>query len=37
VTVSGDHLYGFPSQGSDVDLRGLHLRPIEELVGLHGH
>lgn len=34
ATVSGAHLYGFPSQDSDVDLRGVHLLPIEDLVGL---
>jgi uncharacterized protein len=27
VTVSGSHLYGFPSQDSDFDLRGTHLLP----------
>lgn len=35
VTVSGAHLYGFPSAGSDVDLRGVHLLPTADLVGLH--
>ncbi|MEU2058499.1 DNA polymerase beta superfamily protein [Streptomyces bungoensis] len=25
ATVSGAHLYGFPSQDSDLDLRGAHL------------
>ncbi|WP_229758670.1 nucleotidyltransferase domain-containing protein [Peterkaempfera bronchialis] len=34
ATVSGAHLYGFPSADSDVDLRGAHLLPVEELVGL---
>jgi predicted nucleotidyltransferase len=34
VTVSGAHLYGFPSEDSDVDLRGVHLLPLEEIVGL---
>lgn len=34
ATVSGAHLYGFPSADSDVDLRGVHLLPLEELVGL---
>ncbi|MET8328985.1 nucleotidyltransferase domain-containing protein [Streptomyces sp. NPDC005181] len=34
ATVSGAHLYGFPSRDSDVDLRGVHLLPAEELVGL---
>lgn len=34
VTVSGAHLYGFPSRDSDVDLRGAHLLPVEALTGL---
>ncbi|MFG3349704.1 DNA polymerase beta superfamily protein [Streptomyces sp. NPDC048018] len=34
ATVSGAHLYGFPSRDSDVDLRGVHLLPVEALVGL---
>lgn len=31
VTVSGSHLYGFPSQDSDFDLRGTHVLPGESL------
>lgn len=34
ATVSGAHLYGFPSRDSDVDLRGVHLLPLEDLIGL---
>ncbi|MFF8615570.1 DNA polymerase beta superfamily protein [Streptomyces sp. NPDC015350] len=34
ATVSGAHLYGFPSRDSDVDLRGVHLLPAEDLLGL---
>ncbi|GHE59645.1 nucleotidyltransferase domain-containing protein [Streptomyces capitiformicae] len=34
ATVSGAHLYGFPSRDSDVDLRGVHVLPTAELVGL---
>lgn len=34
VTVSGAHLYGFPSADSDFDLRGVHLLPIESVIGL---
>ncbi|NBE54625.1 nucleotidyltransferase domain-containing protein [Streptomyces sp. YC537] len=34
ATVSGAHLYGFPSRDSDVDLRGTHLLPAAALVGL---
>ena len=34
VTVSGAHLYGFPSRDSDYDLRGVHVLPADEVVGL---
>lgn len=34
VSVSGAHLYGFPSADSDVDLRGAHLLPVPALLGL---
>jgi predicted nucleotidyltransferase len=34
ATISGAHLYGFPSADSDFDLRGIHLLPIEQVVGL---
>src|SRR3954464_9087866 len=34
VTVSGAHLYGFPSPDSDFDLRGVHVLPVREVVGL---
>ncbi|MEO0853967.1 MAG: nucleotidyltransferase domain-containing protein, partial [Cyanobacteria bacterium J06648_11] len=34
VTVSGAHLYGFPSPDSDVDLRGVHLLPLTDVIGL---
>ncbi|MFI7342671.1 DNA polymerase beta superfamily protein [Streptomyces sp. NPDC050085] len=34
ATVSGAHLYGFPSRDSDVDLRGVHLLPAQALLGL---
>lgn len=34
AAVSGAHLYGFPSEDSDVDLRGVHLLPAADLVGL---
>lgn len=34
ATVSGAHLYGFPSRDSDVDLRGVHLLPVGALIGL---
>src|SRR5882762_9141789 len=35
ATISGAHLYGFPSPDSDFDLRGVHVLPLEEVVGLH--
>jgi predicted nucleotidyltransferase len=34
ATVSGAHLYGFPSPDSDYDLRGCHVLPAREVVGL---
>src|SRR3954471_22077643 len=34
VTVSGAHLYGFPSPDSDYDLRGVHLLLARDLLGL---
>lgn len=34
ATVSGAHLYGFPSPDSDYDLRGVHLLPAAELLSL---
>lgn len=34
VTISGAHLYGFASPDSDFDLRGVHLLPLEQVVGL---
>lgn len=34
ATISGAHLYGFPSPDSDYDLRGVHLLPLQEVVGL---
>ncbi len=34
ATISGAHLYGFPSPDSDFDLRGVHVLPIREVVGL---
>ena len=34
ATVSGAHLYGFPSPDSDYDLRGVHILPVQEALGL---
>jgi len=35
ATVSGSHIYGFPSRDSDWDLRGVHILPLQEVVGLN--
>jgi hypothetical protein len=34
VTISGAHLYGFPSPDSDYDLRGVHILPVRDVIGL---
>lgn len=34
ATVSGAHLYGFPSPDSDVDLRGAFVLPVREVLRL---
>lgn len=34
ATISGAHLYGFPSANSDYDLRGVHILPLEQIIGL---
>ena len=34
ATISGAHLYGFPSSDSDFDLRGVHLLPLRDVVGM---
>lgn len=34
ATISGAHLYGFPSADSDFDLRGVHLLPWQQVVSL---
>lgn len=34
ATISGAHLYGFPSPDSDFDLRGAHVLPLAHVVGL---
>ncbi|MEZ6088698.1 MAG: nucleotidyltransferase domain-containing protein [Pirellulaceae bacterium] len=34
ATISGAHLYGFPSPDSDFDLRGVHVLPLQTVVGL---
>lgn len=35
ATISGAHLYGFPSRDSDYDLRGVHILPTAEVVGIN--
>jgi len=35
TTISGAHLYGFPSPDSDYDLRGVHILPVQEVIGLN--
>jgi uncharacterized protein len=35
ATVSGAHLYGFPSADSDYDLRGVHILPLQAVIGLN--
>src|SRR6266511_3539003 len=37
ATVSGAHLYGFPSPDSDYDLRGVHVLPLRAVLGLEEH
>src|SRR5258708_22245588 len=37
MTISGAHLYGFPSPDSDYDLRGVHILPAPHVVGLSDH
>src|SRR6266550_2653733 len=37
ATISGAHLYGFPSPDSDFDLRGAHVLPLDAVVGLDVH
>jgi predicted nucleotidyltransferase len=32
--VTGAHLYGFPSEDSDLDIKGMHLAPTRDLLGL---
>jgi predicted nucleotidyltransferase len=34
AVLSGAHLYGFPSEDSDFDIRGVHVLPAVEVVGL---
>lgn len=36
ASLSGAHLYGFPSPDSDYDVRGVHCLPLRDILGLHG-
>jgi predicted nucleotidyltransferase len=35
AVISGAHLYGFPSPDSDYDVRGVHILPVREVIGLY--
>ena len=35
AAISGAHLYGFPSQDSDYDIRGIHVLPLGKAIGLY--
>lgn len=35
TTISGAHLYGFPSPDSDYDIRGVHILPVKDVIGLY--
>jgi hypothetical protein len=35
ASISGAHLYGFPSPDSDYDLRGVHILPVKEVLTLN--
>lgn len=32
--ISGAHLFGFPSPDSDIDIRGVHILPLEQVISL---
>lgn len=34
TTISGAHLFGFPSHDSDYDVRGVHILPIDTMLSL---
>mgnify|MGYP001582566296 FL=1 len=34
ITISGAHLYGFASEDSDYDIRGVHILPIQDVAGI---
>ncbi|MGB4710280.1 MAG: nucleotidyltransferase domain-containing protein [Fuerstiella sp.] len=35
ASLSGAHLYGFPSPDSDFDIRGTHVLPLSNIVGMN--
>lgn len=35
ANLSGSHLYGFPSQDSDFDIRGAHVISADGMLGMH--
>jgi len=34
AVISGAHLFGFPSHDSDIDIRGIHILPVEDVISL---
>jgi len=34
TVISGAHLFGFPSHDSDIDIRGVHILPLEKMISL---
>lgn len=36
-TITGSHLYGYPSASSDIDVCGFHICPPKEWVSIEGH
>lgn len=34
AVISGAHVFGFPSPDSDIDIRGVHIVPLEQVIGL---
>ena len=34
TVISGAHLFGFPSPDSDIDIRGVHILPLEQVISL---
>ncbi len=34
AVISGAHLFGFPSPDSDIDIRGIHILPLEQVISL---